>query len=123
MGAGRSALNQRLAFLQSAGRDFMNSPASRCARCGNRSVRPRAGEGRFRPFRMLPALAVPSGFPIPICGRCYTEHIDPSTADTLSQVLTAAYEEELRRRVREAVAEVCKFISQRKLEKLTNPSQ
>lgn len=98
-------------------------PVSRCVRCGNRSIRPRVGAGRFRPFRMMPALPVPADFPIPVCTRCYTEYIDGSTAESLTKIMTAAFEEEMRRRARNAVAQVCTHISQRKLEKLLGLSQ
>jgi hypothetical protein len=101
----------------------MTAPASRCACCGNNSVRPRTGAGRFRPYRMMPALALPGDLPIPTCGRCHAQYIDGATADALSQALHAAFEAELRRRAREAVAQVCKHISQRRLEKLIGLSQ
>lgn len=101
----------------------MRPPASLCAHCGHRTVRPRAGAGRFRPYRMMPALALPADFPIPTCSRCCAEYIDGTTSGALSQVLHAAFETELRRRAREAVAEVCRYISQRRLEKLLGLSQ
>lgn len=101
----------------------MPGHASLCACCGNRTVRPRVGAGRFKPYRMMPALALPDDFPIPTCSRCRAEYIDGPTADALSHALLAAFEEDLRRRARAAVAEVCGHISQRRLEKLVGLSQ
>ena len=97
--------------------------ASRCARCGGRSIRRRTGVRRFRPFRMMPAVPLPADLAIPTCARCYTEHIDEKTAETLAAALLVAYESELRRRAREAVAAVCQYTSQRQLERLVGLSQ
>ena len=67
-------------------------PASHCSCWGNRSVRPRVGAGRFRPYRMLPALTVPADLEIPTCSRSHAEYMDGSAAETLSQAMKAAYE-------------------------------
>jgi hypothetical protein len=72
---------------------------------------------------MMPALAVPADFPIPACTRCHAEYIDGSTAESLALIMTPAFEEVLRRRARNAVAQVCIHISQRKLETLIGLSQ
>ena len=101
----------------------MPVPASRCSCCGNRSVRPRVGAGRFRPYRMFPALAIPADFAIPTCSSCCAEYIDGSAAELLSQVMKAAFEDELRDRARETIASLCRYVSQRQLEKLLGLAQ
>ena len=73
--------------------------------------------------RMFSALPVPADFAIPTCGRCGALDIDPKTATELQPLMAAAFDEELRHRGRLAVAEVCKYVSQRQLEKLIGLSQ
>ena len=94
-----------------------------CNRCGMRRVRKRACAGRTQPYRMFAALSVPPELAIPTCSRCGEQSIDGQTADALAAGLASAFTAELRHRGREALAEVCRYISQRRLEKLIGLSQ
>ena len=72
---------------------------------------------------MFAELLIPSDFSIPTCGRCGAEDLDQKTAADLAAVVAEVYADELRRRIRNAVAKVCQFISQRQLEKRLGLSQ
>ena len=72
---------------------------------------------------MFAELPIPSDFPIPTCASCGAEHLDGKTAADLVAVMADVYAAELRRRIRDAVAKVCQFISQRQLEKRLGLSQ
>lgn len=72
---------------------------------------------------MFVELPIPSDFSILTCGRCGAEDLDEKTAADLAAVMAEVYADELRRRLRDAVAKVCQFISQRQLEKRLGLSQ
>lgn len=97
------------------------SPFCKC--CGTRRVRRRASAGQTMPYRMFAALHVPADLAIPACSHCGAQAIDAQTADALASALASAFTGELRHRGREALAEVCRHMSQRRLEKLIGLSQ
>lgn len=98
-------------------------PATRCPRCRRKAVRPRMRPGRTARFRTMKALPVPEDIPIPTCGRCGAECIDPETAALLNAVLAETYRSVLRRRARRVIDIVTGHISQRRLELLLGLSQ
>lgn len=100
-----------------------SSRPRRCVRCGARSVRNLTRPGLTNPYRMLPALPLPKDLAIPTCRRCATQYIDPQTAEALLEALNLAFAKEMRRRGREAVNQICEYISQRRLELLLGLSQ
>lgn len=100
-----------------------SEPASLCARCGSKTVRKRGRPGRTASYRNMPALPVPEHFPIPTCSRCHQEFVDPQTASDLHEVLRELYRSALKARVRRAIDELTRVVSQRRLEMLLGMSQ
>lgn len=88
----------------------------RCLRCGRNGVRNQARPGRTICYRSLRAFPVPADFLIPTCRYCRTEFPDEETWEALDRALTLPYDRELQRRIKYAVGEVCRYISQRRLE-------
>ena len=75
------------------------------------------------PYRMLSELEIPPDFAIPTCGSCGAADLDEETAAHLSDAIAEMFGNELRRRIRSAVAKVCQVTSQRQLEKRLGLSQ
>lgn len=98
-------------------------PATRCLKCRQKSVRLRMRPGRTVRFRNMKALSVPEDLPIPTCGRCGAEYVDPQTAARIDVALMETYRNALRRWVRRAIDIVTEYISQRRLELLLGLSQ
>lgn len=102
----------------------MGTPRSTlCKRCGMRGVRKRACAGRTQPYKMFAALSVPPELAIPTCGHCGAQLPDAQTAEALAAALASAFTAELSHRAQVALAEICLYISQRRLEKLAGLSQ
>ena len=102
----------------------MGTPRSNlCSRCGMRGVRKRACAGLTQPYRMFAALSVPPEQAIPTCDRCGAQVLDAQTAEILAAALASAFTAELSHRAQVALAEICLYISQRRLEKLAGLSQ
>lgn len=97
--------------------------ATKCIKCGGRTVRPRMRPGRTSSYRNIKALTVPADLPIPTCSRCHAEYVDAGTAATLEAALRDAYQRELRARARQAIDQITWHISQRQLELLLGLSQ
>ena len=96
----------------------------RCVRCGSRSVRPRTGKGRTRPYRVFAALPVPDDCLIPACRRCGAQYLDDETIAALGPVLECVYVAELQRLAALYIRRLPRrLISQRRLELLCGLSQ
>jgi len=96
----------------------------RCVRCGSRSVRPRTGKGRTRPYRVFAALPVPDDCLIPACRRCGAQYLDDETIAALGPVLERVYVAELQRLAALYIRRLPRrLISQRRLELLLGLSQ
>lgn len=96
----------------------------RCVRCGSRSVRPRTGKGRTRPYRVFAALPVPDDCLIPACRRCEAQYLDDETIAALGPVLERVYVAELQRLAALYIRRLPRrLISQRRLELLLGLSQ
>ena len=96
----------------------------RCVRCGSRSVRPRTGKGRTRPYRVFAALPVPDDCLIPACRRCGAQYLDDETIAALRPVLERVYVAELQRLAALHIRRLPRrLISQRRLELLLGLSQ
>jgi hypothetical protein len=72
--------------------------------------------GRTSPYRMLAGFTIPPEFPVPTCDHCGAIYLDEQTSAELYQVMHAAFLKELRRRGQQAIGEICKHVSQRRLE-------
>ncbi len=94
-----------------------------CLRCGRNGVRNHARPGRTIYYRSLSAFPVPSDFLIPTCRYCHAEYPDGEILTALDKALALPYVRELQRRTKDAVWEVCRYISQRRLELLLGLSQ
>lgn len=95
---------------------------TQCPQCGKRAVRAVGREGRTVGYRNIGALAIPPTYPIPTCSRCHAEYW-PRADQILEAHLRAGYQIELQRRGAQAITQVCKHISQRRLERLLGLSQ
>ena len=96
----------------------------RCVRCGSRSVRPRKGKGRTRPYRVFTALPVPDDCLIPACCRCGAQYLDDETIAALGPVLERVYCAELQRIAALMLGRIPrKLIPRRRLELLLGLSQ
>ena len=96
----------------------------RCVRCGSRSVKPRKGKGRTRPYRVFTALPVPDECLIPACRRCGAQYLDDETIAALGPVLERVYVAELQRLAALYIRRLPRrLISQRRLELLCGLSQ
>lgn len=87
-----------------------------CLRCGRNGVRNQARPGRTITYRSLLAFPVPAHFLVPTCRYCRAEYPDGETLAALDKALALPYMRELQRRTKYAVGEVCRYISQRRLE-------
>ena len=102
----------------------MTTEDRRCVRCGSRSVRPRTGRGRTRPYRVFAALPVPDDCLIPACRRCGAQYLDDETIAALGPVLERVYVAELQRLAALYIRRLPRrLISQRRLELLLGLSQ
>ena len=102
----------------------MSAEDRRCVRCGSRSVRPRKGKGRTRPYRVFTALPVPDDCLIPACCRCGAQYLDDETIAALGPVLECVYVAELQRLAALYIRRLPRrLISQRRLELLCGLSQ
>ena len=102
----------------------MNAKPLRCVRCGTRSVRPRQGPGRTRPYRVLAALAVPDDCKIPTCSRCGAQYFDHETIAALRPVFERVYRAELQRIAALMLGRIPRrLIPRRRLELLLGLSQ
>ena len=96
----------------------MTEPFQRrtCLRCGSHAVRPLQRPARTISYRVFSALPLPADLPIPTCGRCHAECLDPETTALLHQLLPRIYEAELRRLAAQELRAISPFISFRQLE-------
>lgn len=90
--------------------------SKKCLRCGGNSVRPRKRPGRTIHYKTIAALPVPADLSIPTCNRCQAEYLDLETMQRLDVILSTLYLAELRRLTCDAIKNLRKHISQRKLE-------
>lgn len=82
-----------------------------------------AGPGQTVRYRNLGGVPLPPEVSVPTCPRCLVRVLDADTAERLAPLLHQAYEEELRRRVRESIDVLMQHKSQRGLERLLGLSQ
>ena len=94
-----------------------------CLRCGGHTVRPVQRPARTVSYRVFPSLPLPADLPIPTCGRCHAECLDPETTRRLHEILPRLYETELRRLAGKELRALSPFISQRQLELLLGLAQ
>ena len=95
----------------------------RCPECGIGKIVPSKGPGRFARYKTMHKLEIPDDLLIPTCDNCGAEWIDEKTAGDLDKALDQAYRAELRSRAVEAIQEITKHVSQRKLESVLGLSQ
>lgn len=95
----------------------------RCQECGQGTVRLLARPGRRTRHRNLTSLLVPEDLEIPTCDQCGAEWFDEATAKRVDAVLEPLYREELRRRMRKAIAVISACISQQRVENVLGMSQ
>ena len=103
----------------------MTQPSQRlaCLRCGSHTVRPMQRPALTVSYRVFSALPLPADLPIPTCGRCHAECLDPETTGLLRQLLPRIYEAELRRLAAQEIRALSPYISQRQLELLAGLAQ
>lgn len=82
-----------------------------------------AGPGQTVRYRNLAGVPLPPEVAVPTCPRCLVRVLDADTTERLAPLLHQAYEEELRRRVRESIDVLMQHKSQRGLERLLGLSQ
>jgi hypothetical protein len=90
----------------------------KCSRCNSPSLRMEKRADRTMPYRQLPALPIPSDFPIPACAKCGLKYVDSKTRAALSELLAEQYLGELRRRASQAIEALTPRYAQRQLEGL-----
>ena len=95
----------------------------RCHECGVGHVQLLARPGRLTQHRNMANLAVPANLEIPTCDHCGAEWFDAATAKRVDAALESIYREELRQRVRKAIAVISACISQQRVEGLLGLSQ
>ena len=103
----------------------MTEPSQRptCLRCGSHTVRPLQRPARTVSYRVFSALPLPADLPIPTCGRCHAECLDPETTGLLHRLLPRIYEAELRRLAGQEIRTISPYLSQRQLELLLGLAQ
>ncbi len=95
----------------------------RCRECGEGQIRPLAVPGRRTQHQNMADLQVPADLEIPTCDHCGAQWFDAATAKRVDAVLEAVYREELRHRVRKAIAVISACVSQQRIESLLGLSQ
>lgn len=66
-----------------------------CATCGVGKITPKAGRGRYLPYRTLPAVELPESLALPSCQHCGELWLDARATQALEDALQARYSQAL----------------------------
>ena len=105
-------------LLRAAPSQAARPAAQRCPECGTDTVHLLARSGRVISYLNIAGLRIPADVPLPTCLRCRAEWLDFAASPKLEPALQEAYQQELRRRVREALEHLTPHCPQRELERL-----